>query len=233
MILQKKFKRVLYCVFMFSLIGNFVGCAHYPELTPLDISLESNKTIFVDTNVWLWMVPRSFEEWYNILKLKKSIAFKLEDYLKRSGWTVVDYHKGNPQKIYKVSNKILYDPNTGTLDYAQWIARSKWIYKLRLTNSEIQNIIKSNYLLTFLIYPNPNNLYEFKYDIFFIKLKSQKRLEEVLTQKKGELSFYEMIYNLSEKIKRIRGRDLLFTPKKIVDYTATSIFMSLKKEGML
>lgn len=95
------------------------------------------------------MVPKYFNSWYEILKLKKSICFRLEDYLKKVGWNVVGYHEKRHQKIYKVTNRILVDPYSGNPNYRQWIYRSRWRYKLKLSEQDINYIISSNYLLTF------------------------------------------------------------------------------------
>ncbi len=179
------------------------------------------------------MVPKYFNSWYEILKLKKSICFRLEDYLKKVGWNVVGYHEKRHQKIYKVTNRILVDPYSGNPNYRQWIYRSRWRYKLKLSEQDINYIISSNYLLTFLIYPDPDNLYEYRYDIYLIKLKNPSQINNFLAGHNNTISFNDMVYNLSDKIKKIENRELLYTPNKIVAYAASSIFFDLKREGML
>lgn len=224
------------CIFiMISFISSLIisGCATYRELTPLDVIAENNKSIYVDKKVWFWMVPAYFDKWYDILKVKRSIGFKLEDYLKKVGWDVRGYHKASYQKLYKVSNKILIDPYSGSPNYQRWVNVCKRRCRLSFSSEELDNIFKSNYMLTFLIYPNPENLYEYKYDIYVIKLKNPEEIKKVLAEHNGKISFYEMLYNFAEKLKKIEDRSLLFTPKKVIDYSASSIFFDLKKEGML
>jgi len=226
---KRKIALSLFIPFLFIL-----ACSIPKTLKPVDVQSDTNKTIFIDHTIWRYKIPEAFEGWYNFQKLKPYVGFKLEDYFQKAGWKVVDYHDYITNKIFKVSNKVFLN-SAGEPDLENWLERSFWRAKFRLNDKMINNLLSANYMLSFFVYPNPKNIKEYKITAILLKFKSKEEKLKFLTKKRnivsfGDLEFGEMV----EKVNYILyNRDLLITNQKVIDYTATAIFMALKEKGFL
>ena len=97
---MQKLGKIFVGLFLLSLI---VGCGgvHIPPLTRVDISIP-NKTIFImpaydlsDAHIPkdAKKVTISDRKLLEVYKHTKEITFKLQDYFKQTGWTVLFYHQ--------------------------------------------------------------------------------------------------------------------------------------------
>lgn len=226
---KRKIALSLFIPFLF-----IIACSIPKTLTTADLQNETNKTIFIDHTIWRYYIPEAFEGWYNFQKLKPYIGFKLEDYFQKAGWKVVDYHDYITNKVLKVRNKVLLN-SAGDPDLENWLGRSLWTCKLRLNDKMINNLLNANYMLSFFVYPDPKNIKEYKITAILLKFKSKEERLKFLAKKKNVVSFNDLEYGgMVEKEKLILyNKDLLITNQKVIDYTATAIFMALREKGFL
>jgi|GEM_PF-7105127 len=219
-------------VLLVSLCVFVAGC-HIPRtLKPVEVRNDANKTILVDHIIWRYRIPVLFDGWYKFQQLKPYIGYKLEDYLKKAGWEVINYHDYSAVRVVKVSNEVLFDaagPNV-----RNWLAASLLKNKIRVNDKMMANLLGADYMLSFFVYPNPDNFKEYKITAILLKFKGREEKLRFL-ERKESISFNKLQYSgIVEKVNYILyEKPLLITGQKAVEYTATAIFMALRSKGFV
>ncbi len=222
------FYRFRWCL-IFILILFLFSCYTPKELIPPEVKNDLNKTVYVDYHVYFSRIPYRMKRWIFILRQKPLIGYKIQDYLKRTGWIVTNYHFRAKQVLRLIPYPA--DFHNRPLSYNDFIKLQKGWAERIMTEQDVNSFFKANYMLLFFYYPDSHNIRDYVIEIFFAKLKPVEERKKVLKKRKNIMRFHDF-WNVFDKVRKVK-KPLLFTIKKAENYIAASVVLFLQEQGFI